>query len=382
MRRYARHPTTTGSALQTGLTLAAETVPYVVVSPFVWVRVDRMDRRLILIVARLTQLFLVGSIPLAAVVGVLTMPQILVTVFLSGSVAVVFAAPALSAVPNLVVPHHLVGADARLGRGKRMGRIVLGALPVTAVCVFVLAVAPNLPMALAALVVFGAVQTVMFVNLISLRQRIVPDRLRGRVRAVFVVLAGLATINAAAAFATPLRTDDTRVCPQGTSRGCSHTSGIGSARRPSKPVGRGPADACWTLVSETVPRPSRQPGWSVPMQWTSAPRWSRPSYGWLCTPASDRAPRGCHRIGRAGAANRAGYDVIQCVLGTFFFPDVTTGTEYLVSRLRPGGRAALTIWRRGSMAEVCERLAVANAQVRGEQPPGSASRIWSTGSGP
>lgn len=366
---------TTGSALQTGLTLAAETVPYVVVSPFAGVLADRLDRRLILIVTRLAQFLLVGSIPLAAAFAVLTMPQILVVAFLSGSVAVVFGAAALSAVPNLVVPQHLVAANAaqqlsfsiasltgpplagivvaltaspewaltvdavsfliaaallaairrpmqaerdpdsspstvladlqeglsyvwghrlvrtaavllftfnvmlggvlgqlvvygrteldladfplsllfaadgagtilaaglaaRLGRGRRMGRIVLGALPVTALCTFVLGIAPNLPVALAALVVFGAVQTVMFVNLISLRQRIVPDRLQGRVnataralavsgtpvgallsgvfadpfgvRAVFVVLAALAMLNAAAAFATPLRTDDTR----------------------------------------------------------------------------------------------------------------------------------------------------------------------------
>lgn len=366
---------TTGSALQTGLVLAAETVPYVVVSPFAGVLADRMDRRTILVVTRIAQFFLVGSIPLAAAFGVLTMPQILAVAFLSGSVAVVFGAAALSAVPNIVTPEHLVAANAaqqlsfsiaalagpplagvvvaltgspewaltvdaasflicavllaavrrpmqadrdpdaspstvladlreglayvwghrlvrtaalllftfnvmlggvlgqlvvygrtelnladfplsllfaadgagtilaaglaaRLGRGRRMGRIVLAALPVTALCVFVLAVAPNLPVALAALVVFGAVQTVMFVNLISLRQRIVPDRLQGRVnataralavsgtplgavlagvfaepfgvRAVFVVLAALAMINAVAAFATPLRTDDTR----------------------------------------------------------------------------------------------------------------------------------------------------------------------------
>jgi len=366
---------TTGSALQTGLTLAAETVPYVVVSPFAGVLVDRADRRMILIVTRVAQFFLVGSIPAAAALGVLTMPQILAVAFLSGSVAVLFGAAALSAVPNIVVPEHLVAANAaqqlsfsiaalagpplagvlvaltgspewaltvdaasflvgaallaairrrmqadrdpdaspatvmvdlreglryvwghrlvrtaalllftfnvmlggvlgqlvvygrteleladfplsllfaadgagtllaaglaaRLGRGRRMGRIVLGALPMTALCVCVLAVAPNLAVALGALVVFGAVQTVMFVNLISLRQRIVPDRLQGRVnataravavsgtplgallagvlaepfgvRAVFLGLAALAMINAAAAFATPLRTDDTR----------------------------------------------------------------------------------------------------------------------------------------------------------------------------
>lgn len=365
----------TGSALQTGLTLAAETVPYVVVSPFAGVLVDRADRRMILIVTRIAQFFLVGSVPLAAALGVLSMAQILVVAFLSGSVAVVFGAASLSALPNIVVPEQLVAANAaqqlsfsiaalagpplagvvvaltgspewaltvdaasflvgaallvairrrmqadrdpdaspgtvlsdlregltyvwghrlvrtaalllftfnvmlggvlgqlvvygrtelaladfplsllfaadgagtilaaglaaRLGRGRRMGRIVLVALPTTALCILLLAVAPNLAVALGALVVFGAVQTVMFVNLISLRQRIVPDRLQGRVnataravavsgtplgallagvlaepfgvRTVFLGLAVLAMINAAAAFATPLLSDDTR----------------------------------------------------------------------------------------------------------------------------------------------------------------------------
>lgn len=64
------------------------------------------------------------------------------------------------------------------------------------------------------------------------------------------------------------------------------------------------------------------------------------------------------------------YDLVQCVLGIFFLPDMSSGTEHLVSLLRPGGRAALTIWRHGSMVEVGKRLASAAASVRGEGPPG------------
>jgi len=80
----------------------------------------------------------------------------------------------------------------------------------------------------------GAASTVMFVNLLALRQQIVPDRLQGRVnataraiavsgtpagaflagvlvdplgglRTVFLVLAGVAMLNAVLAYFTPLR---------------------------------------------------------------------------------------------------------------------------------------------------------------------------------
>lgn len=64
------------------------------------------------------------------------------------------------------------------------------------------------------------------------------------------------------------------------------------------------------------------------------------------------------------------YDVVQCVLGIFFFPDMTAGTEHLIRLLRPGGRAAFTIWRQGSMVEIGRRLSAAAALVRGEDPPG------------
>ncbi|GAB3190431.1 class I SAM-dependent methyltransferase [Nesterenkonia suensis] len=64
-----------------------------------------------------------------------------------------------------------------------------------------------------------------------------------------------------------------------------------------------------------------------------------------------------------------GYDLVQCVLGVFFFPDMTAGTEHLVTRLRPGGRAAITIWRRGSMEAAGRHLGQAITAVTGEELP-------------
>lgn len=111
---------------------------------------------------------------------------------------------------------------------------MLAVLPINALSIGGLALAPNLPVAAAAMAVLGAASTVLFVNLLALRQRIVPDRLQGRVNAtaravavsgtpvgsfvsgllvvplggirpVFLALAVLALLNAAAACFTPLR---------------------------------------------------------------------------------------------------------------------------------------------------------------------------------
>ncbi|WP_430647523.1 class I SAM-dependent methyltransferase [Agromyces sp. GXS1127] len=39
-----------------------------------------------------------------------------------------------------------------------------------------------------------------------------------------------------------------------------------------------------------------------------------------------------------------GYDLVQCVLGVFFFEDVPAGVAHLVQCARPGGRVAATVW--------------------------------------
>jgi trans-aconitate methyltransferase len=62
----------------------------------------------------------------------------------------------------------------------------------------------------------------------------------------------------------------------------------------------------------------------------------------------------------------SGYDVVQAVLGIFFFPDMAAGTEHLISRARPGGRAGFTIWRRGAMVTPGNHLRQAVAQVTGK----------------
>ncbi|MEV5439984.1 class I SAM-dependent methyltransferase [Streptomyces sp. NPDC052682] len=46
---------------------------------------------------------------------------------------------------------------------------------------------------------------------------------------------------------------------------------------------------------------------------------------------------------------RSGYDVVQCALGVFFFPDMDRDTTALTRLLRPGGRLVVTVWERGAL---------------------------------
>lgn len=53
------------------------------------------------------------------------------------------------------------------------------------------------------------------------------------------------------------------------------------------------------------------------------------------------------------------YDLVQCVLGIFFFPDVEAGTRHLIERARPGGRVMVTVWARGASEPLPELLVAA-----------------------
>lgn len=79
------------------------------------------------------------------------------------------------------------------------------------------------------------------------------------------------------------------------------------------------------------------------------------------------------------AWDTGGYDVVQSALGIFFFPDMTAGTEHLISLARPGGRIVFTIWRGESMAAAGRHLARAVAAVTGvaakEREPHLLDRI-------
>ncbi|MEV6243069.1 methyltransferase domain-containing protein [Lentzea sp. NPDC051838] len=77
------------------------------------------------------------------------------------------------------------------------------------------------------------------------------------------------------------------------------------------------------------------------------------------------------RPGQADVTAWAGadYDLVQCALGIFFFPDMTAGTDHLISRARPGGRVVLTIWRGDTVMAPGRHLGRAVSAVTGAESP-------------
>ncbi|MFC7106968.1 class I SAM-dependent methyltransferase [Nonomuraea rubra] len=75
------------------------------------------------------------------------------------------------------------------------------------------------------------------------------------------------------------------------------------------------------------------------------------------------------------------YDVVQCVHGVFFLPDMDTSVTRLTGLLRPGGRLVITTWAQGAMENFGQLFAEAVAHVRQAPvapPPAGRRRPQST----
>lgn len=68
-----------------------------------------------------------------------------------------------------------------------------------------------------------------------------------------------------------------------------------------------------------------------------------------------------------------GYDVVQCVFGVFFLPDMDAASARLASLARPGGRFVVTAWGEHAISPVPEILGEAVVDAGGA-PEGSPGR--------
>lgn len=96
--------------------------------------------------------------------------------------------------------------------------------------------------------------------------------------------------------------------------------------------------------------------------------------------AAGGLPRLRLHVGDVREWEPAGYDLVQCVLGVFFFDELDDGTRALIGRARPGGRVAITVWQHGAFHSFRQALADAVAEVGGGSPdaPQEADRTPGT----
>ncbi len=97
-----------------GLLAAVRNVPFLLVGLLAGVWVDRLRRRAILLASDLGSAALLGSIPIAAMLGVLRVEQLYLVAFLTGTIIVIDTVAYQAFIPSLVQRQHLVEGNSKL----------------------------------------------------------------------------------------------------------------------------------------------------------------------------------------------------------------------------------------------------------------------------
>jgi MFS family permease len=111
------------SPLEMGILSAAEYLPFLLVGLFAGVWVDRVRRRPILVATDLARAVLLGSIPLAAALDVLSLEQLYAVGFLVGVATVFFDVAYQSFLPALVGRAELVEGNSKLEASRSIAQI-------------------------------------------------------------------------------------------------------------------------------------------------------------------------------------------------------------------------------------------------------------------
>jgi MFS family permease len=111
------------SAFEVGLLTASETAAFLLVGLPAGAWVDRLRRRSVMIVNDLLRALLLGSLPLAAWLGVLTLAQLYVVALLTGVCTVFFDVAYQSYLPHLVGREHLVEGNAKLQASQSVAQV-------------------------------------------------------------------------------------------------------------------------------------------------------------------------------------------------------------------------------------------------------------------
>ena len=102
------------SATETGLLVAARMAPALGLGLLIGAWVDRLPRRPIMIASDIGSALVIGSVPAAAALGILGLPQLYVIAFLAGAFAIATESARTALVPTIVGRDQLVTANTRL----------------------------------------------------------------------------------------------------------------------------------------------------------------------------------------------------------------------------------------------------------------------------
>ncbi len=114
----------TGSALKTSVVGLLQTLPPIVLGPLIGVSVDRLPKKVILIVTDVTRGILIGLIPCLLSIEVFTVDMLYLLVFLYGIATAMFVPTLSSSVPFLVDRPRFVAANAMLQSTTSIGIII------------------------------------------------------------------------------------------------------------------------------------------------------------------------------------------------------------------------------------------------------------------
>lgn len=110
--------------LQMGILRAVAATPDFALGFVAGAWVDRVRRRRLLIGTDLCQAVVVGSVPVAALLGVLGLPQLYVVAFLAGALALTFDVAAQAYLPTLVGRDDIAEGNGRLAVGSSLGSLL------------------------------------------------------------------------------------------------------------------------------------------------------------------------------------------------------------------------------------------------------------------
>jgi MFS family permease len=103
-----------GSAVALGIAAAMLTVPHLLFGLAIGAWTDRTDRKRLMIVVDLLSALTVASVPVAAALGILSVPWIVAVTFVTSTLGIFFQASEFAVLPSLVDKEQLVTANGRV----------------------------------------------------------------------------------------------------------------------------------------------------------------------------------------------------------------------------------------------------------------------------